>query len=287
MRLLAVKFCLIACLLAPAQGWASSCYAFVENLRDQGVGVQYATLGPVASKPREVTITYVAHSTFRIESEEGVIIATDFFGSAGRIATEDGKSEAIIPTVVTMNHAHETHWTAFPDERIPYVLRGWDHDGKGKAEHRLRVRDVTIRNVTTDIRGWGEPEKDGNSIFVFEVADLCIGHLGHLHHMLDEAQFAEVGRLDIVMAPVDGTFTLDLPQMIALMKRMKARVVLPMHAFSTFSLEQFLIGMSDEFKVELNQGPTTTLSFQTLPAEPTVMLLSTANNFAVPGLSDD
>ena len=44
------------------------------------------------------------------------------------------------------------------------------------------VDDVYIRNVPTDIRSWGgELERDGNSIFIFEVADLCIGHLGHLH----------------------------------------------------------------------------------------------------------
>jgi L-ascorbate metabolism protein UlaG (beta-lactamase superfamily) len=44
--------------------------------------------------------------------------------------------------------------------------------------------------------------KDGNSIFIFEVAGLCIGHLGHLHHKLDENHFAAIGRLDIVMVPI-------------------------------------------------------------------------------------
>lgn len=272
----------VFCLALPAQAIASTCYAFVEDLRRDGVGVQYATLGPVAANARSVRITYVAHSAFRIETEDGVIIVTDFFGAAGR--DKDGKD--IIPTVVTMNHAHETHWTAYPDEAIKYVLRGWNHDGKGPADYRLRVGDVTIRNVTTDIRGWGVPEPDGNSIFIFEVADLCIGHLGHLHHVLDEARYAKVGRLDIVMAPVDGTFTLDLPGMIEVLKTLKARVVLPMHAFGTHSMEQFLEGMKDEFAIRLNNGPTVDLSYDTLPGEPTVMLLSTENAWG-PGLGDD
>ena len=42
-----------------------------------------------------------------------------------------------------------------------------------------------------------EMERDGNSIFIFEVAGLCIGHLGHLHHELDEGHYAEIGRLDV------------------------------------------------------------------------------------------
>lgn len=280
MRLiLATAFCL--CL--PVQALASSCYAFVENLRKDGIGVQYATLAPVSTAPREVTITYVAHSTFRIETEEGVTIATDYFGTAGR--HPDGTS--IRPDVVTMNHAHATHYTDTPDAGIPFVLRGWDHDGKGPASHRMKVRDVTIRNVTTNVRGWGIPEPDGNSIFIFEVADLCIGHLGHLHHVLTDAHYAEVGRLDIVMAPVDGTFTLDLAGMTEVLKTLRARLVLPMHAFGTYTLEQFLQGMSDEFSVELNDGPSITVSHATLPAKPTVLLLSTANAGMDPSFSND
>ena len=80
-----------------------------------------------------------------------------------------------------MNKAHRTHYTDFPDPGIEYVLRGWNPDG-GPAKHALVVDDVYIRNVTTDIRSWAARlERDGNSIFIFEVAGLCIGHLGHLH----------------------------------------------------------------------------------------------------------
>jgi L-ascorbate metabolism protein UlaG (beta-lactamase superfamily) len=211
-----------------------------------------------------VRITYVTHSAFRIETEQGVVIVTDYFGDhgAGRL-----------PDAVTMNHAHSTHYTDAPDPGIPNVLRGWNPGRTGPAEHLLALGDVTIRNVTTDIRGWGAPEKDGNSIFIFEVADLCIGHLGHLHHVLDEAQYAKVGYLDIVMAPVDGSYTLDLPGMIEVLKTLKARLVLPMHAFGRYSLEQFLHGMQDEFAIALNESPTIEVSLDTLPSEPTVLVL--------------
>lgn len=270
MRMLFASLCLM---LLPVQALASLCYAFVEDMREDGWGVQYAQLGPINVTPQSVKITYVAHSTFRIESADGVIIATDFFGTAGRRAKSDGTTQSITPTVVTMNHAHSTHWTANPDPKIAYVLRGWDHDGKGPADYKLRVKDVTVRNVTTNIRGWGEPEPDGNSIFIFEVADLCIGHLGHLHHDLTDDHYAKIGRLDIVMAPVDGTFTLDLPTMIGILKTLKTRIVLPMHAFGTYSLEQFVDGMRDEFAVRVNDGPSIIVGFDMLPSQPTVVLL--------------
>jgi len=245
-------------LAAPAH--ASTCYAFVEGIQ----GVRYASLGPVAARAREATIAYVGHSTFRIETEEGVVIATDYFGASG---------EGRLPDVVTMNKAHETHYTDTPDPAIPHVLRGWNPEGTGPAEHLLTVRDVTIRNVTTDIRGWGTPEKDGNSIFVFEVADLCIGHLGHLHHELSDVHHALLGRLDIVMAAVDGTFTLEIDKMIALLKRLKARMVLPMHIFGEHSLSRFLAGMGNDFEIVRHPSRSITVSLDTLPSRPTVLVL--------------
>lgn len=260
-------FALAFGLAAPAAALASTCYAFVER----APGVRYAALGDIAARAREVTITYVGHSTFRIETPgyvngAGVVIATDYFGASG-----EGKR----PDVVTMNKAHETHFTDTPDPAIPHVLRGWNPAGTGPAEHLLTLRDVTIRNVTTDLRGWGTPEKDANSIFVFEVADLCIGHLGHLHHELTEAHYALLGRLDIVMAPVDGGFTLEIGKMIAVLKTLKARLVLPMHAFGQTSLTKFLDGMKDEFEIVIHDGRTITVSLDTLPSRPTVMVLPT------------
>ena len=101
-----------------------------------------------------------------------------------------------------------------------------------------------IRNVTTDIRRYygddgGEMIRDGNSIFIFEVAGLCIGHLGHLHHKLDDTHFAAIGRLDIVMVPIDGTYTMPLDGVSEITKRLRASVVLPMHRFAT-PLDEFM-----------------------------------------------
>ena len=172
----------------------------------------------LAQSAGEVKITYIDHSTFRLRTPSAVVIATDYAGYAG-----DGP----VPTLVTMNHAHETHYTDFPDPAIEHVLRGWNPKG-GPAEHRVTVRDTLVRNVSTDIRTWSDDviEKDGNSIFIFEVADLCIGHLGHLHHKPSPQQLARIGRLDVVFAPVDGTYTLDLPSMIEVLKALRASLVI-------------------------------------------------------------
>lgn len=243
----------------PLAAEASNCFAYVERKPD---------VVPVAFAPAQVAgavdVTYIGHSTFRLETPAGVVIATDFNGYAG---------PGPVPTVVTMNHAHDTHFTPFPDPAIRHVLRGWNPEG-GPAVHDVTVDDVYIRNVPTDIRsGGGGIERFGNSIFIFEVADLCIGHLGHLHHKPDAEQLARIGRLDVVFAPVDGSMTLDLPSMIEVLKELRASLVIPMHYFGRSSLNVFLTGMADDFDIRVAQDRSVELSLRGLPERPTVLVL--------------
>ncbi len=265
MRALILLAPLLAALALSGTARASQCYAFVEGVP----GVRYAALDDLAgielaqAPAEEVTITFVGHSTFRIETADGTSIATDFYGATG---------PGGVPDVVTMNKAHSTHYTDYPDPGITHVLRGWNPEG-GPAEHLLEVGDVVIRNVTTDIRGWGRPERDANSIFVFEVADICIGHLGHLHHELSDAHYALLGVLDVVMAPVDGSYTVEIATMIRVLERLKARLVLPMHIFGEHSLARFLDGMKDDFRVVMHDARSIRVSRDSLPSRPTVMVL--------------
>ena len=212
-----------------------------------------------------VRLSYITHASFLLQTPGGLTAITDFTGIIG---TKD-----LIPDVVTMNHAHETHWTAFPDPAIPHPLPGWGDFGEG-IDHHLDLGELLVRNVSTDIRSqFSGVEPKGNSIFIFEVAGLCIGHLGHLHHVPTDEQFAAIGRLDVVMAPVDGGMTLPLPDMIRVLKRLKSSVVIPMHWFGIFTLDAFLAGMADEFVIQRTSDSSLDVSLRTLPDRPTIVVL--------------
>lgn len=211
-----------------------------------------------------VRLRYVTHASFLLQTHGGLSAVTDFTGFIGNVD--------LTPDVVTMNHAHTTHFTAFPDPAIPHVLRGWGPFGEG-IDHRLDLGEMLVRNVSTDIRSGAGVEPEGNSIFIFEVAGLCIGHLGHLHHEPSPEQYAAIGRLDVVMAAVDGGVTLDLPTMLKVMRRFRARIVIPMHWFADGSLGRFLAGMEADFDVVDTGGHELVVSLDTLPTRPTVMVL--------------
>jgi L-ascorbate metabolism protein UlaG (beta-lactamase superfamily) len=212
----------------------------------------------------EVRLAYVGHATFLIESPQGVRIATDY---------NDYVRPRVLPDVVTMNHAHSTHYTDRPDPGIKLVLRGWRDDGQ-PTHYDVGFKDVHIRSVSTNIRTWGgETERNGNSIFVFEIGGLCIAHLGHLHHLLTQPQLDELGRMDVVMAPVDGSYTLDLDGMVEVLQSLHAQMIIPMHFFNTFTLDRFLSRMRQTYRVEMSATPSLVVSKKTLPPSPTVVVL--------------
>jgi L-ascorbate metabolism protein UlaG (beta-lactamase superfamily) len=212
----------------------------------------------------EVRLTYVGHSTFLIESPRRVRIATDY---------NDYVRPPVLPDIVTMNHAHSTHYTDHPDPAIKHVLRGWTPDGR-PADHDITFQDVRVRNVPTNIRDWsGGTERHGNSIFVFEVAQMCIAHLGHLHHTLTQQQLNALGRVDVVLVPVDGSYTLDLEGMVEVLHALKAPLMVPMHFFGMTTLNRFLDRVRQDWDVEWGATPSLVLSKAMLPPKPKVLVL--------------
>ena len=219
---------------------------------------------PAALEGSEVRIDYIGHSTFMIESPLHVRIATDY---------NDYVRPLVIPDIATMNHAHTTHYTLNPDPGIKFVLHGWADDQK-PARIDMTYQDVRVRNVPTNIRDWsGGTERHGNSIFIFETANLCIAHLGHLHHTLTQQQLDEIGKIDVVLVPVDGSFTLDLEGMMEVLTSLKAPVMIPMHFFSSYTLERFLSRAKQQWDVEIAELPTVVVSKANLPARPKVLVL--------------
>ncbi|MBX5158517.1 MULTISPECIES: MBL fold metallo-hydrolase [unclassified Rhizobium] len=268
----------IACLaafaapgLAGAQGErppVSHCQAIAQNV-PQATFASFSgatPLTPAVSEGEDVKFTFLGHSTFEIDTPGGIVIATDYNG---------WYKPGTMPDVVTMNKAHTSHFTLTPDPEIKHVLHGWSDVPGEKANINLVIGDAYIRNVPTDIRfsyGLGGSQENGNSIFIFEIAGLCIGHLGHLHYELTDAHYTEIGRLDIVMVPVDGGLTMGADSMSRVIKRLRSSLILPMHRRGP-PVEAFVSMFGKDFDVVNAPDDSITISMRTLPKRPLIYVL--------------
>lgn len=217
-----------------------------------------------ALQPEEVGLTFLGHASFLLESPKGVTIVTDYNGAMRPKA---------IPDIVTMNNAHITHYTNTPEPEIKYVLRGWD-EGKGPPVWDVGYKDVQIRNVNTNVRDWsGSTRENGNSIFVFSVGDLCIAHLGHLHHLLTDAQISQLGQVDVLLVPVDGSYTLSQEDMFTVIEQIKPQLIIPMHYFNQFTLGRFLERAAATYGVRNSETASLVLARARLPKKPEILVL--------------
>jgi L-ascorbate metabolism protein UlaG (beta-lactamase superfamily) len=216
-------------------------------------------------EPKQVSLTYIGHSTFLIETAGGVTVATDY---------NDYVRPAVVPRVATMNRAHSTHYSLNPDPGIEFVMKGWRED-REPVRYDQEVGDLWVGNLPTNIRDWeGGTIRNGNSIFIFRAADLCIAHLGHLHHTLTPEDLGALGRIDVVLAPVDGSYTLDIDGMVEVLKSLEAPLVIPMHYFNLGTLNRFLDRFaSSQYVIARQDNPEIVLSRETLPIKPTVVVL--------------
>jgi len=251
-----IAFCLLS--FAMLIGAVSQAVAKCVPIAGLQGGFMKAALPAVGT----VRLTFLGHSSFLIETPGGVTAITDYNG----IHRADE-----LPDIVTMNNAHETHYTDFVDPGIELVLRGWDPAG-GMADHELQFGDLKVWNVATNVREYGGTRFNGNSIFVFEAAGLCIAHLGHLHHLLTDRDLGELGAIDVLLVPVDGTFTMAQEFMVQVLDQILAPVVIPMHYFSASNLTRFLSLLKGRYEVAVSETPSVEVSRRDLPYRKVLVL---------------
>ena len=235
---------------------------------DCGVSAQRSPIARAAFQPEGeaapgVSISFLGHASFEIETPGHIRAVTDYNGV--NIPAEP-------PDVATMNHAHSTHYDLNPDPRIGHVLHGWRDDG-GPVQVDVTVGDLRIRNLPTNIRNWnGGTEQYGNSVFVFETGGLCIAHLGHLHHLLTPDDVAILGPLDVVMAPVDGMWTMSLDDMMKVIDSLHPRLVIPYHYYDAYGLARFVSVARASYPVRQAAG-TVRIGRPDLPAATEVLVV--------------
>jgi L-ascorbate metabolism protein UlaG (beta-lactamase superfamily) len=260
--------CWVASGLALIAASAAAEAACLRHVAQQSPRLIPAAFGVGTVEPGNVGITYVGHSSFFIETAGGATIVTDY---------NDYVRAPVTPNLVTMNNAHSTHYSMNVEPGVEHILQGWGNEG-GPIVHDLPYKDVHVRNVPTNVRDWERTRYNGNSIFVFETAQLCIAHLGHLHHRLTREHLTALGEIDVLMVPVDGSYTLNIEGMIEVIEQIRAPLIIPMHFFSLGGLERFLgtlkgAGTKLDYAVEFNPTPSTLVSRETLPRQPKILVL--------------
>ena len=165
-------------------------------------------------------IKWLGHSAFLITAGSGVTIITDpykpgsYEGAVGYGEITDGAD------IVLVSHEHDDHNSVTSVPGSPVVLKGpGEHESKG----------MKFKGVATYHDGSLGSERGENTVFVFDVDGVRICHLGDLGHTIDDRVRSEIGKVDVLLVPVGGFFTIDAGEATQVTEALDPAVVIPMH----------------------------------------------------------
>ena len=235
-------------------------------------------------KAKTMTIRWFGQSFFQVEDSAGRKFAFD-----PHAIPAFGRS-MVRADFAIVTHPHDDHAliemidTGKKDARLAEadVYRGVTETRTGKQDWKTiddKRGGIRIRNVATYHDTQNGLQRGKNSVFVVEVDGLVICHLGDLGHELTEAQVKAIGKVDVLMVPVGGIYTINGEQAQAVVKQLKPRLyVLPMHygvpGYDDLAgPEEFLDGLP---KDRVKKMPTTnelTFPIDAKADAPTVVML--------------
>ncbi|MCX6843529.1 MAG: MBL fold metallo-hydrolase [candidate division WOR-3 bacterium] len=215
-------------------------------------------------------IKWLGHSAFLLTAADGTSVITDPYtpGSfSGQI-----RYDPICETAdaVTISHHHHDHdgVSHLPGE--PKVLEG---TGTFKAGSIGITGFETFHDAN---QGAG---RGRNTVFVFEADGLRVCHCGDLGHVLTAEQAAAIGKVDALLVPVGGTFTVDAAAAHEVAGQLAARVTIPMHyktdklGFDIARVDDFVQGRANVKRVG---SPEVEVSADKLPSVPEIWVLEHA-----------
>ncbi len=198
-------------------------------------------------------IKWLAHACFLITSDSGIRIINDPYKTGGRFRYGEVKESA---DIVTVSHEHGDHNNVAAIQGNPTVIKG-----AGKVE----VKGIKFNGIPAYHDKAGGKETGNNTIFCFEVNGVKVCHLGDLGHPLSGSQVAEIGKVDILLTPVGGTYAIDARIATEIAGQLAARVIIPMHFkndkcdLPIAGVDEFLrrkprVSRLDTSEVEFKQG---------------------------------
>ncbi len=155
------------------------------------------------------------HSCFEMDFKNGPRVIADPFDE--KVGYPVCRAEA---DIVTNSHAHMDH---------NYIAELTGNFSRLNQPGSFVFEDIAIagyRSFHDDAAG---QKRGSNLVFLYEAKDLKIAHLGDLGHMPDDALFAALSGLDVMLIPIGGFYTIDTPTAVEIIRRAKPRVAVAMH----------------------------------------------------------
>ncbi len=206
-------------------------------------------------------ISWLGHSCFKIRGARATVITDPYSPDLGYSL---GKPTA---RIVTVSHQHQGH---------AYVQGIGDEPKLITGPGEYEISGVLIIGMATFHDEEQGRERGKNTVYLIEVDEVSVCHLGDLGHVLTTEQVEEIENVDILLLPVGGISTIDAPMAAEVVRQLEPKIVVPMHYKTEalkWELEPVVRFLKEMGIKEVDSQPKLSLTKANLPASTQVFLL--------------
>lgn len=158
-------------------------------------------------------VTWLGHGCFRLRGRSAAVVTDPYPPSIGL------KLQRLDGDLVTVSHEHENH-------NYTQVMRdAYEIRGPGEYE----VAGVSVIGVPTFHDSEKGAKHGRNTVYLIEIDDVRVCHLGDLGHRLDDAEAEAISAPDVLLVPVGGHTAINAAQAAEVVRQLEPRYVVPMH----------------------------------------------------------
>jgi L-ascorbate metabolism protein UlaG (beta-lactamase superfamily) len=159
-------------------------------------------------------VTWLGHGCFRLRGRNAAVVTDPYPPAIGlKLARMDAD-------LVTVSHDHENH-------SYTQVVRDGAYEIHGPGEYE--VAGVSVVGVPTFHDAERGIKHGRNTVYLIEIDDVRICHLGDLGHKLEDAEAEAVASPDVLLVPVGGRTSMNAAQAAEVVRQLEPRFVVPMH----------------------------------------------------------
>jgi L-ascorbate metabolism protein UlaG (beta-lactamase superfamily) len=159
-------------------------------------------------------VTWLGHGCFRLRGRSAAVVTDPYPPAIGlKLARMDAD-------LVTVSHDHQNH-------NFTQVVRDGAYEIHGPGEYE--VAGVSVIGVPTFHDAAKGATHGRNTVYLIEIDDMRVCHLGDLGHKLDDAEAEAIASPDVLLVPVGGRTAMNAAQAAEVVRQLEPRYVVPMH----------------------------------------------------------
>ena len=158
-------------------------------------------------------VTWLGHGCFRLRGRSAAVVTDPYPPAIGL------KLQRLEADLVTVSHEHDNH------NYTQLVRDAYEIRGPGEYE----VAGVSVIGVSTYHDAEKGARRGRNTVYLIEIDDVRVCHLGDLGHRLDDSDAESVSSADVLLVPVGGRTAINAAQAAEVVRQLEPRYVIPMH----------------------------------------------------------